>query len=77
MVTKRKKSSTVAKCAARLKDCRESLEDDPRLGRPQTTYTAENIERVRAIIEEDPHDIIEAVISINYFTINKIIHNAL
>ena len=33
----------------------ESLEDDPRLGRPQTTYTVENIELVRAIIEEDPH----------------------
>ena len=32
-----------------------------------------------AIIEENPqatHDIIEAVTSINYFTINKIIHNA-
>ena len=36
-------------------------------------YTAENIERVRAIIEEDPHathDIIEALTSINRFTIN-------
>ena len=35
---------------------------------------------MRAIIEEDPdasHDIIEAVTSINYFTTNEIIHNAL
>ena len=43
-------------------------------------YTAENIERVRAIIEEDPHathDIIEALTSINHFTINEIIQNAL
>ena len=35
---------------------------------------------MRAIIEEDPHathDIIEAVTSINHFTINEIIHNAL
>ncbi|XP_065664660.1 histone-lysine N-methyltransferase SETMAR-like [Hydra vulgaris] len=59
---------------------RESLEDDPRSGHPQTTYTAENIERVRAIIEENPHathDIVEALTSINRFTINEIIHNAL
>ena len=41
--------------------------------RPQTMYTAENINRVRAIIEEDPnatHDITEAVASINHFIIN-------
>ena len=66
--------------AAQFQDGIESLEDDSRLGRPQTTYTAENIERVRAIIEEDPHathDIIEGVTSINHFTINEIIHNAL
>jgi len=74
------KYSTVAKWAALFKDGRESLEDDPRSGRPQTTYTAENIEQVRAIIEENPHathDIIEALTSINHFTINEIIHNAL
>ena len=40
------KYSTVAKWAAQFKDGRESLEDDSRSGRPQTTYTAENIERV-------------------------------
>ena len=74
------KYSTVAKWSAQFKDGRESLEDDPRSGRPQTSYTAENIERVLAIIEEDPHAthaIIEAVTSINDFTINEIIHNAL
>ena len=74
------KYSTVAKWAALFKDGRESLEDDPRSGRPQTTYTAENIEQVRAIIEENPHathNIIEALTSINHFTINEIIHNAL
>ena len=74
------KYSTVAKWATRFKDGRDSLEDDPSSGRPQTTFTAENIERVRVIIEEDPHavhDIIKAVSSVNHFTINKIIHNAL
>ena len=49
-------------------------------GALKPTYTAENIERVRYIIEEDPHathEIIEAVTSINHLTINEIIHNAL
>ena len=45
------KYSTVAKWAALFKDGRESLEDDPRSGRPQTTYAAENIEHVCAIIQ--------------------------
>ncbi|XP_065657983.1 histone-lysine N-methyltransferase SETMAR-like [Hydra vulgaris] len=74
------KYSTVAKWATLFKDGRESLEDDPRSGHPRTTYTAENIERLRAIIKENPHathDIIEALTSINCFTINEIIHNAL
>nr|XP_004211351.2 unnamed protein product [Hydra vulgaris] len=74
------KYSTVAKLATLFKDGRESLEDDPRSGHPKTTYTAENIERMRAIIEENPHathNITEALISINRFTIKEIIHNAL
>ena len=46
---------------------------------PLTTYAAENIERVRAIIEEGPHaknNIVEAVTSINRFAINEIFRNA-
>ncbi|XP_065673917.1 protein GVQW3-like [Hydra vulgaris] len=73
-----RKYSTVAKWATLFKDGRESLEDNPRSGHPQTTYTAKNIERVRTIIEENPHtthDIIKARTSINRFTINEIIHN--
>ncbi|XP_004206904.1 histone-lysine N-methyltransferase SETMAR-like [Hydra vulgaris] len=53
--------------------------NDPRSGQSKTTYTAENIERVRAIIDENPHaihNIIEALTSINRFTIKEIIHNA-
>nr|XP_004210174.3 histone-lysine N-methyltransferase SETMAR-like [Hydra vulgaris] len=74
------KYCTVAKWATLFKDGRESLEDDHCSGHSQTTYTAENIERVQVIIEENPHathDIIEALTSINRFTINKIIYNAL
>ena len=46
----------------------------------QGALKPENIERESVIIEEDPHathGIIEAVTSINHFTINEIIHNAL
>ena len=50
MVTKHQKYSTVAKWAAQFKVGRENLEDARRSGRPQTTYTTENIERVRAIV---------------------------
>ena len=53
------KYSTFTKwTASRFKDDRESLEDDPRSGRRQTTTL----------------DIIEAVTSINHFKINEIIH---
>ena len=31
------------------------LEDDPRSGRPITTYTPANIELVRLVIEAEPH----------------------
>ena len=68
MVTKHqnkitKRHSKVAKWAAQFKYGRESLEYDPSSGRFQITYTAENIKRVRAIIEDlhATHDIIEAV----------------
>ncbi|XP_065674068.1 protein GVQW3-like [Hydra vulgaris] len=75
-----RKYSTVAKWATLFKDGRESLKDDPRSGHPQTTYTTESIKRVRGIIEENPHathNKIEVLTSINRFTINEIIHNAL
>ncbi|XP_069330150.1 histone-lysine N-methyltransferase SETMAR-like [Eulemur rufifrons] len=37
----------------RFKDGRESVESDPRSGRPATSRTAENVERVRAAINKD------------------------
>ena len=74
------KYSTVAKWAALFKQSRESLEDDPRSGRPITTHTQANIDRVRQIIEINPHstyDDIEAETSINRYTLNEIIHQSL
>jgi histone-lysine N-methyltransferase SETMAR len=72
--------STVAMWAARFKNGRASVEDDPREGRPVTSFTEQNIELVRQVIEVNPHatyDEIEAETSINRFTIFEIIHDAL
>ena len=44
---------TVADWAARFRDGRESVEGDQRSGRPVSTCTPENIERVRKLIEDD------------------------
>ena len=68
---------TVAKWAALFKASRESLEDDPRSGRPITVYIPAIIELVRAIIERNPNatfDEIAAESSINRFTLGEIIH---
>ena len=46
---------TVAKWAALYRAVRESLEDDPRIGRPITASGAPNVERIRNYIEGHPH----------------------
>ena len=45
--------STVQKWAAEFKRGRESLEDDPRSGRPATATTQENIECVHHMVMDD------------------------
>ena len=72
MVTKRQNIVQLQSGLLNLKMVESVSKMIPSQGPTQTTYTAENIDRVRAIIEEDPHaahDIIEAVTSINHFTI--------
>ena len=74
------KYRTVAKWSALFKDGRKSLEDDPRCGRPITETTTTNIDRVQAIIEEDPrstYDDIEALSGLCRGTIHLIIHDHL
>lgn len=74
------KYRTVAKWTALFKEGRDDLQDDPRSGRPITTHTEANIERVRQFIEEDPHstyDIIEAELSICRSRLHEIIHDSL
>ena len=45
--------TAVYKWLQRFNTGRESLEDDPRSGRPSTSVTAENIETVEELIEKD------------------------
>ncbi|CAF4422873.1 unnamed protein product, partial [Didymodactylos carnosus] len=51
-----------------------------RVGRPITETTPANIDKVKAVIEEDPYctyDEIEAETSLSRGTVNRIIHDAL
>lgn len=52
--------STVAHWVHRFSSGLESLEDDPRHGRPITVVTQENIDAVKGLVKDDPH------ISIDY-----------
>ena len=45
--------STVKKWAAEFKRGRESLEDDPRSGRPSSVTTQENIDRIHQMVMND------------------------
>ena len=45
--------STVKKRAAEFKRGRESLEDDPKSGRPSTATTQENIDRIHQMVMND------------------------
>lgn len=72
--------TTVVKWVNLFKAGRESLEDDPRSGRPLTSFSEDNIELVRLVIEDNPHatyDEIKGETFINRFTIFQIIHEAL
>ncbi|CAF2628528.1 unnamed protein product [Rotaria sp. Silwood2] len=70
----------VRKWAKRFREEREDISDDPRSGRPILVPTDENIERVRQVIENDPHstyDDITVETGLSHGTIERIIHDCL
>ena len=72
--------STVKKWAAEFKRGRESLEDDPRSGRPSTATTQENIDHIHQMVMNDRRLIISHlanVISISCELVENILHNEL
>ena len=72
--------STVKKWAAEFKRGRKSLEDDPRLGRPFTATTQENIDRIHQMVMNDRRLTINHlanVIGISRERVENILHNEL
>ena len=47
------KYATVCKWVRRLNDGRESIENDPRVGRPVSVLTEKNVATVKKLMEED------------------------
>ena len=47
------KYATVCKWVSRFNDGRESIENDPRVGRPVSVLTEKNVATVKTVIEED------------------------
>lgn len=72
--------SNVALWSCRFREGRTCVKDDNRSGRPSTTITKSNIKRVEELVEEDRHislRAIEALTSLNIFTIHTILHDHL
>jgi len=71
---------TVAKWVSLFKAGRESIEDDPRSGRPVTATSPTEIELIKRLIEEDrfiTYDQMEEQSSLSHGTINRMIHDHL
>ena len=47
--------STIRRWSLLFREGRQSVDDDPRTGRPTTATTQTNIEKIKEIINEDPH----------------------
>jgi len=71
---------SVAEWSRRFKAGRDSVEDDPRPGRPLTASTKANIQQVQRLIDQDPrisYRDIAALTSLSYPTIHGILHDHL
>ena len=59
---------------------RESLEDNPRSGRPITAVTQDNIDAVKDLVDEDPHigiDNIATIVDISHSSVHTILEQHL
>lgn len=71
---------TVARWIESLKAGRDSLEDDPRSGRPSTAVTEDIVDRVRVLVQEDPHVTIAVLsqeVGVSEGSVHSILHNHL
>ncbi len=67
---------TVALWIRRFSNERESLEDDPRSGRPITAITQKNIDAIKDLVDEDPHisiDYMAAILDISHGSVDTIL----
>ena len=55
------KYATVCKWVHRFNDGRESIENDPLVGRPVSVLTEENVATVKTLIEEDTRYIMQEI----------------
>ena len=73
-------SSTIKRWVKEFQRGRESLEDDPRSGRPTTSTSPENIEKVHKLVIENRrislYELEEAT-GISYGSIHNILHDEL
>ena len=67
---------TVALWIRRFSNDRESLEDNPRSGRPITVITQQNIDAVNDLVNDDPHisiDYIATILDISHGSVHTIL----
>ena len=55
------KYATVCKWVRRFHDGLESIENDPRVGRPVSILTEKNVATVKTLIEEDAHYTVQEI----------------
>ena len=73
-------SSTIKRWVKEFQRGRESLEDDPRSGRPTTSTSPENIEKVHKLVIENRRNSLyelEEATGISYGSIHNILHDEL